>query len=145
MLIQPVSHLICIGESDATMSALKLTFCLRIFQLGWLDFYAQLKKVCLTVCSCMINEVIIIMGENHWGSDPGAHLITNFLSQKPPSHFPPPETPSSSRETWNVIQLPKSNSFDKTNFLQSCKVAQKCSRIKCKRQFDELLEAINQQ
>lgn len=28
----------------------------------------------------MINEVII-MGENHWGSNPGAHLITNFLLQ----------------------------------------------------------------
>ena len=26
---------------------------------------------------CVINEVI--MGENHWGSNPGAHLITNFL------------------------------------------------------------------
>jgi hypothetical protein len=26
----------------------------------------------------VINEVII-MGENHWGSNPGAHLITNFL------------------------------------------------------------------
>ena len=93
-----------------------------------MDYYANfncalasLNKVCLTSVPFfavrMINEVIIIMGENHWGSDPGAHLITNFLSQKPPSHFPPPETPSSSRETWNVIQLPKSNSFDKTNFL----------------------------
>ena len=29
------------------------------------------------VCCCMINEVII--GENHWGSNPGAYLITNFL------------------------------------------------------------------
>ena len=35
------------------------------------------------LCSCsgvalsMINEVII--GENHWGSNPGAYLITNFL------------------------------------------------------------------
>lgn len=72
----------------------------------------------------MINEVIIIMGENHWGSDPGAHLITNFLSQKPPSHFPPKSRElHHPQETWNVIQLPKSNSFDKTNFLLSCKVA----------------------
>ena len=60
-----------------------------------MDFYANfncalasLNKVCLTSVPFfavrMINEVIIIMGENHWGSDPGAHLITNFLSEALP-------------------------------------------------------------
>ena len=38
--------------------------------------FAQVSRL-ENVCCCMINEVII--GENHWGSNPGAYLITNFL------------------------------------------------------------------
>ena len=56
----------------------------------------------------MINEVII--GENHWGSNPGAYLITNFLPYVS-LPFPTPTLHHFTQKNRNVAQSTLSENF----------------------------------